>query len=208
MQFKNRAEAGKKLAEVIKEEGLEADLVLAIPRGGLPIGREVANALNARLDVLGVSKISAPANPELALGAVTGDGIYYLNKDIINRTGIQSQYLDETIQIEAQNASKKEKYIRKDKPPEAVEGKNIIIVDDGLATGATAKVALESIRDSNPRKIIFASPVASKNSIKLLQGDADDLIILETPEDFTSVGQFYREFPQLSYEQAHEYLEK
>ena len=208
MQFKNRPEAGKKLAEKIKEEGLEADLVLAIPRGGLPIGREVANALNARLDVLGVSKISAPANPELALGAVTGDGIYYLNKDIINRTGIQSQYLDETIQMEAQNASKKEKYIRKDKPPEAVEGKNIIIVDDGLATGATAKVALESIRDSNPRKIIFASPVASKNSIKLLQGDADDLIILETPEDFTSVGQFYREFPQLSYEQAHEYLEK
>ena len=208
MQFKNRAEAGKKLAEVIKEEGLEADLVLAIPRGGLPIGREVANALNTRLDVLGVSKIGAPTNPELALGAVTGDGIYYLNEDIINRTGIQSQYLDETLQMEAQNASKKEKYIRKDKPPEAVEGKNIIIVDDGLATGATAKVALESIRDSNPRKIIFASPVASKNSIKLLQGDADDLIILETPEDFTSVGQFYREFPQLSYEQAHEYLEK
>ena len=208
MQFYNRSDAGKKLASKIMEEGVEADLVLAIPRGGLPIGRQIADALNASLDVVGVSKIGTPANPELAAGAVTGDGSYCLNEETIQKTGIDSNYIEEAIHREAENAARKEKHIRRKKPAQIIKGKNVIVVDDGLATGATAKAALRKTRKMEAKTVTFAAPVAPENTTKNLQEEADRVIILQTPKNFASVSQFYEEFPQLSYEQARKYLEK
>jgi putative phosphoribosyl transferase len=204
--FKDRKEAGEKLGEELRSRGIEADLVLAIPRGGLPLGRKVADILDAELDVIVASKIGAPGNPELALGAVASDGSTFLNDDMIERLGVSQGYLDRQIEEEAENAGQKLEFMREEEPE--FEDKKIVVVDDGIATGATAKACLRQLKNLGAEKIIFAAPVGPEGIEEELKKEADEVVILETPPSFGSVGLYYENFDQVTDEEAKAYLEK
>lgn len=204
--FKDREDAGEKLGEELRSRGIEADLVLAIPRGGLPLGRKVADILDAELDVIVSSKIGAPGNPELALGAVTSDGSIFLNDDMIERLGVSQGYLDRQIEEEAENARQKLEFMREEEPE--FEDKQIVVVDDGIATGATAKACLRQLKNSGAEKIIFAAPVGSEGIEQELSEEADEVVIPEMPPNFGLVGLYYENFSQVTGEEAKEYMDK
>jgi len=205
--FQNRTDAGRQLADLLDDHDVEADVVLGIPRGGLPVARPVADALDAPLDVIVASKIGAPDNPELAIGAVASDGSVWRNDDLINRLGVAEEYVERERQSEAEAAREKlERYRRTDDPPD-LEGKRVVVVDDGLATGATTTAALRQVREAGASRIVLAVPVGSPDSVERLQSEADEVVVLETPPHFSAVGQFYESFAQVSDEEAMEYLD-
>lgn len=202
--FEDRTDAGQRLAEHLLEEGVDADIVLAIPRGGLPLGRAVADRLDVPLDIVVARKIGAPHNPEYAIGAVGADGEAWLDENIIEDLGIDDDYLDEQTSIEAENAAEKERTYRDE--PADLEGKDILIVDDGIATGATMKACIRQAREKGSKKVIVAVPVGPPSSIEELADEADAVYCLERPPSFRAVGQFYRDFDQVTDEEAQGYL--
>lgn len=204
--FNDRAEAGKELAQLLQERGVEADIVLGIPRGALPVAREVADALDAQLDIVVAQKLGAPGNPEFAIGAVASDGSLWLNDDVVDRLGVTDEYIDRERDREAENAREKINRYRGDRDDPDLTRKTVVVVDDGVATGATARACLRQVRDSNAARVILAVPVGSPDSLDDLQTEADDVIAVETPPTFRAVGQFYRRFDQVSDEEAIEYL--
>lgn len=206
MRFKDREDAGDKLAEELKSRGIEADLVLAIPRGGLPLGRKVADALDADLDVVVASKIGAPGNPELAIGAVTSDGSYWLNQDLIDRMDVREEFIESGIDVESENARQKLEYIRgEDRLPE-VKGKKIVVVDDGIATGSTAIACLRQLKNEGAGRIVLAVPVGPADIPGRLEYEADEIVMVAAPSSFNAVGAHYKDFQQVTDEEARSYL--
>lgn len=204
--FEDRAQAGRRLAEELRERGIQADIVLAIPRGGLPLGRAVADALGAPLDIVVARKMGAPDNPELAIGAVASDGSVWLNEGLIDDLGVGEEYVERTRREEAANAeAKAERY--RDWPAPDLRGKRVVVVDDGVATGATAIACIRQVKDAGAGRVVLAVPVGSPRAVEDLEREADAVVCVETPANFRAVGQFYADFGQVSDEQAMDYLE-
>ncbi|MFP8953045.1 phosphoribosyltransferase [Natrialbaceae archaeon A-arb3/5] len=206
--FDDRTDAGDRLAAELDRRGIEADVVLGIPRGALPVARPVADALGADLDVVVARKMGAPNNPELALGAVASDGSVWRNEALIDRLGVSETYVDDIRTEEAENArTKADRYRETDGLPD-LDDKRVVVVDDGVATGATATACLRQVRDAGAERVVLAIPVGSPDSVERLEREADDVIALRTPQNFRAVGQFYREFGQVTDEEAIEYLDR
>lgn len=205
--YTDRTDAGRQLATALRERGLEADLVLAVPRGGLPVGRAVADALDAPLDVVVARKVGAPHNPELALGAVAADGTAVINDDLVETLGLDDEVVHEGIDRERAAAESKRARYRSGRPPLDLAGKTVVVVDDGVATGATTVACLRSVRAAGPRRLVLAVPVGPQESIERLAAEADEVVCLETPTHFGAVGRFYASFDQVSDEAAMAYLE-
>lgn len=208
MSFLNRREAGKKLAEALRAYQGKKGVVVAIPRGGVVVAREVAKSLKMPLDILVMRKLGAPGNPELAIGAVVSEKEYFLNPSIIKELGVSSSYIAQEIEKQAELVKeRKEKYLKGRKPVEC-RGKVVILVDDGLATGATARLALEILRKRQPSKLILAIPVAPPGTVRDLSALADEVVALMTPSFFYAVGQFYTDFSPVSDEEVVKILEE
>jgi len=204
--FRDRTDAGRRLADLLDDRDVAADVVLAVPRGGLPVASPVADALGAPLDVVVASKIGAPDNPELAVGAVASDGTLWRNEELLDRLGVSDAYVERERESEARAAGEKlERYRGIDALPD-VEGKRVVVVDDGLATGATVTAALRQIRSAGANSVVLAVPVAAPDAVERLRTEADEVIAEETPPHFSAVGQFYESFPQVSDEEARSYL--
>lgn len=197
MPFTNRHDAGRRLAARLAGYRSAAPVVLGLPRGGVVVGCEIAKALNAPLDVLIVRKVGVPGAEEVALGAVA-PGRTLLDLGLVARLGIPRARLAEVIGQEVAELERRELIYRGDRPPIEVEGRTVIVVDDGLATGATAQAAIESLRRRNPKWVVFAAPVCSPDGARMLRAVADEVVCLECPPDFMSVGGWYRDFSQTS----------
>lgn len=205
--FEDRTDAGNRLADHLRTIGVEADIVLAIPRGALPVARPVADALDAPLDVVVASKIGAPGNPELALGAVASDGSIWLNDELVARQRVDDAYLEREREREAAYAREKADQYRSTGQLPELTGKRVIVIDDGVATGATALACLRLVRRAGAGTTILAVPVGSPGSLARLANEADRVIALEQPMAFRAVGQYYRTFGQVSDEEAMSYLD-
>jgi len=202
--FKNREEAGKKLADKLNYFKNKSLVILAIPRGGVVIGKILAQELDCPLDVLAVKKIGAPGNPELAVGAIGPDNVVVWNNDLLHSLGLRPKDLEEEIKNEK---LKMKNYNEKFKMREiSLAGKTVILTDDGIATGATIKAAITWIKTQKPNKIILAVPVAPQEVVEKFKNLVDELVVLETPAFFGAVGQFYQEFEQASDEEVVELL--
>jgi len=200
--FKNRQEAGRGLVEKLKKFKGPKTLVLGLARGGVVMASEIAKALGASLDVLVVKKIGAPGNEELAIGAVGPDEVVVWDKELCQRLGVDKKVKSEKLKVKSEERQEKERFLRGGKPPSDLVGKTVVLVDDGIATGATAKAAITWIKTQNPEKLILAIPVAPPDSVEKLKPIVDELICLQVEPDFWAVGQFYREFPQVEDEEV------
>ena len=207
--FADREEAGRELADRLgRYAGRDDVVVLALPRGGVPVAREVADALDAPLDVLVVRKLGLPAQPELALGAVASGGVRILNRELVDSLGLAEEELEELTERERVEVARREDAYRGGRGPTPVEGRTVILVDDGVATGATLRAAVRSLRKRGPSRIVAAVPVAPPDSAETLREEVDELVCVQTPPGFFAVGQFYAHFPQVPGEQVREMLER
>ncbi len=204
--FQNRADAGEQLAQLIDREGIEADIVLGIPRGGLPVAAPVAAALDAPLDVTAAKKIGAPGNEELALGAVASTGEAWYNDRLIAQLDVEDSYLDRERRNAATVAAEKLQNYRGTGDLAETTDRRVILVDDGIATGATVRACLKQLRSTGAADIVLAVPVASRSSADELGEQVDTLVVVETPDRFGAVGQFYEEFRQVSDAEAKSHL--
>ncbi len=198
--FENRSEGGRTLAERLAGYKNRKDVVvLALPRGGVPVAFEVAKALNAPLDVLLVRKLGVPGHEELAFGAIASGGIKVFNEALVNALNLPVSMIEEVIGKETEELDRRETIYRRGRGPFELDGKTVIIVDDGLATGATMRAAITAVRTLKPKRIIAAAPVASRETCEGITHKSDDLCICsETPEPFYGVGMWYRDFGQTS----------
>ncbi|MEO7138571.1 MAG: phosphoribosyltransferase [Gemmatimonadales bacterium] len=197
MLFADRYDAGRHLAVALERHRVEHPLILGLPRGGVVVGYEIAAALGAELDVLLVRKLGVPGAEEFAMGAVA-PGATLLNQDLVARLGIPRSVVDVVVGRELAELKRREQAYRGNRPPIHVRGRTVILVDDGLATGATAQAAVESLRRQQPRQIIFAAPVCSRDGAEALGRVVDEVVCLECPEQFQAVGLWYRDFSPTS----------
>lgn len=208
--FTDRTEAGKKLAERIKEVlpgGIVGEaLILAIPRGGVPVGKEISQLLNLPLDCLIIKKIPAPQKEELAIGAVGEGGVVVWEEELLSRLKVPVEYRQEIVKQKLTEFEKKENDFRGGRPIPTIQGKTIIITDDGVATGATIKAAIATVRNFQPKEIIVAVPVIAQDTLMEIKQKAEKVIFLEAPEMFFSVSQFYQDFRQYSDEEVRKIL--
>jgi predicted phosphoribosyltransferase len=205
--FADRTDAGEQLADRLEQRGVETDVVLAVPRGGLPLGRVVADRLDAPLDVVVAKKMGAPHNPELAIGAVGADGSAWVNDAIVARVGADDDYVETERERKAEEAREKADLYREGKPVPELEGQRVLVVDDGVATGATTIACLRQVENAGAAHVALAVPVGSPDSIERLRDEADEVICVDTPPGFGAVGQFYRRFDQVSDDEARSYLD-
>ena len=204
----NRREAGTVLAKALaKYVGRSDVVVLALPRGGVPVGYEVARALGAPLDVFVVRKLGVPGHRELAMGAIASGGARVLNREVIAWYGVKPSAIEATAAEELAELERRERLYRKDREPAPISQHTIILVDDGLATGATMKAAVAALRARRPARIVVAVPVGSPASCAQLRAVADEVVCPREPEDFAAVGQFYADFEQTSDAEVRELLE-
>ncbi len=201
MKFRDRADAGNLLAERLAETGHSPAIVLGIPRGGVILADIVAKKFGADFDIVIPRKLGAPDNEELAIGAVTEDGTSYINRYIVNALRISEDYVENEKARQAEEIRRRAAVYRK---PDGyrIAGKNAILVDDGIATGATVIASARWVRKQNPSKLTVAVPVAPQQSVEVLEQEADSVIVLHTPPDFASVGQFYEDFAPVSDDQV------
>jgi putative phosphoribosyl transferase len=198
--FRDRREAGRRLAERLALLQLTDPVVLGLPRGGVPVAAEIAAALEAPLDVLLVRKLGAPYQPELAIGAVvaTDRTQVVLNEDIVARLRLTPADIDAETDRQLALLDKRRSLYRAARVPQPVEGRTVIMVDDGAATGATLRVALKGVAQQRPRRLIAAVPVASEFAVDLLKREADAVVTIRVPRVFGAVGAFYRDFSEVS----------
>ena len=207
--FDDRLDAGRALVPEIRRCELNDPLILGLPRGGVPVAYEIAIALNASLDVILVRKLGAPFQPELAVGAIASGGVRVLNEDLVNRVaGLDDETLEEIVVRETQELKRREKEFRGDRSFPDLTGRDVVLVDDGMATDTTIRAAAESIRAQKPSKLLVAVPTASRSAVRSLAPLVDQVICLETPADFQAVGQFYRDFGQTTDEEVRDFLDK
>lgn len=197
--FQNRVEAGRRLAEaVMREVGHPLPLVLALPRGGVPVGFEVARALDAEFDVFVVRKLPVPDKEDLALGALASGGVRVINQAVVVQTGVSRDTLDAVTEHEYEEVQRREGLYREGRPAIPFEGRVVILVDDGLATGSTMQAAAQALRELEPAWLVVAVPVGSTKQCERLRSYCDQLICLEEREPFGPVGEWYREFPKVA----------
>jgi predicted phosphoribosyltransferase len=186
----------------MKNRKLHDPLVLAIPRGGLPVGAVLARGLDAELDIVLSRKVPAPGQPELAIGAISEDGQVYLNDDARGLVAELDDYLVSECRHQMAEIARRKKLFRQVKPPARIAGRSVILTDDGIATGSTMIAALQTVKSQKPNEIIVAVPVASSDRLKEVSKLCDETVCLLVPEDFMSVGQFYRDFTQVEDREA------
>ncbi len=195
--FRDRIEAGQRLAQRLTNYANRPDvLVLALPRGGVPVGYEVARTLNAPLDVLVVRKLGVPGQEELAMGAVASGGVRVLNRRVVETLGISDEVIDAVAAREQRELERRERAYRDDRPALDVSGRTVILVDDGIATGSTMQAAVEALRQMGVGCLVVATPAAAGSTARKLRKDVDAWVGVMTPEDFSSVGQWYEDFSQ------------
>jgi putative phosphoribosyl transferase len=203
MLFQDRREAGRALAaELAALKGTPDMIVLGIPRGGVVVGHEIAKELDAPLDVYITRKIGAPHNPELAIGAVASDGTLIIDQQLVRRLGVAQAYIDEESERQKLEISRRLAEYRGDQKAPRLRGKVVILVDDGVATGATTLVTIKAIKAQEPSQLILAVPVGPRDSIESLRKEVDRLVCLHAPEIFWAVGAFYNVFDQTSDEEV------
>ncbi len=204
MTFRDRSDAGRRLAKALSSYKGRNAVVLALPRGGVPVAAEIAEALDAALDLILVRKIGVPTQPELAMGAVV-DGatpIVVRNPEVIELSGTTAGEFDAVCARELAEIERRRKLYLGERTRAPIAGQVVIVVDDGIATGATTRAALKAVRSRNPKELVLAVPVAPPDTIERLRGEVDALICLETPESFGAIGYFYRDFRQVSDEEV------
>jgi predicted phosphoribosyltransferase len=194
--FSDRADAGRRLAEKLKEYAGEDGVVLAIPRGGVVVGGEVARILGLKLDLIIPRKLGAPHNPEVAIGAVAQDGTTIFDRRLLELLGVSQAELEEIISCEINEIKRRLEIYRGSGDQPEYAGRQLVVVDDGVATGYTMQAALRSARNFQPRELILAIPVAPRDTLERLEKEVDRAVCLVIPEDFYAVGQFYQRFDQ------------
>jgi predicted phosphoribosyltransferase len=206
--FRDRADAGRQLAEALGRYQGEPDLVvLALPRGGVPVGFELARGLEAALDVIVVRKLGAPGQAELAIGAIAGGGVRVVNERVVAAFGLDEEAVAHAATVEERELIRRERLYRGGREPASVKDRTVIVVDDGLATGATMRVAVLALRPRQPRRLVVGVPVASVPAVRALRAEVDELVCLATPSSFRSVGACY-DFSPISDEEVRELLER
>lgn len=209
MKFKDRTEAGQVLARKLAAYANHEDvIVLALPRGGVPVAFEIATALNVPLDVFLVRKLGVPGQSELAMGAIANGGVRVLNQDIVRSLRLSDAVIDKVAAQEQQELERRERLYRDDRPLPLLHERTVIIVDDGLATGATMRAAIEAIRQQQPARIVVAVPISSPETCRDLAVEVDEIICVETPQPFCSVGLWYEDFPQTTDEEVRALLKQ
>ena len=206
--FANRVEAGKRLASELENLVGKNAIVLAIPRGGVVVGYEIAKAFNVPLDVIIPRKIGAPDNPELAIGAMTEDGTIILDKNLVSYLGVSQDHIREESERQKNEIERRLKSYRGNEPYPNLRGKDVIIVDDGIATGSTMKAALASVKNRGAKTVTVAVPVGPPSTIDELKKQADEVVCPYTPEYFQAIGQFYVDFEQTTDEEVIQLLKK
>ena len=209
-RFRDRQAAGRALAANLVPYGTDAldVLVLALPRGGVPVASEVAQVLGAPLDVFLVRKLGAPGHEELALGALASGGVRVMNDELVRSLRITEPEISAVAVREEEELLRRERLYRGVRPFPQVAGRTVILVDDGLATGATMRAAVAAVRQKNPERIVVGVPVASAEAYEMLRREADEVVCLETPEPFLGVSRWYERFPQTSDEEVQRLLER
>jgi putative phosphoribosyl transferase len=202
-QFANRREAGQELARKLSKYAGRSDVILlALPRGGVPIAYEVALALKAPLDVFLVRKLGLPGREELAIGAIASGGIQILNEDIIDAVGLDRRMINLVVQQELKELQRREEQYRDARPAPDLRDRTVILIDDGLATGASMLAAVRGVRAQNPTRIIVAVPAGAPQAIELLQSQADEIVYVIAPDPFEGVGKWYEDFSQTTDEEV------
>lgn len=199
MMFLNRVDAGRRLAKSLCAYAGEKDLiVLALPRGGVPVAFEVAAALGAPLDVFAVRKLGVPGRPELAFGAIASGGVRVLNDEIVESLRLSPAEIEGVAAKERKELDRREQAYRGGRPPLRLRGKTVILVDDGIATGASTRAGIAALRLLNPKRIVLAAPVAPASTAERLRQEVDELVCLRAPAAFYAIGEFYEDFNQVS----------
>jgi putative phosphoribosyl transferase len=207
--FRDRREAGRVLASRLQRYAGGTDVVvLALPRGGVPVAFEVAQALGAPLDVFLVRKLGVPGHEEVALGAIASGGVRVLNDDLIRRLGISTEALEGLVAREEAELRRREEAYRGSRPPVPIAGRTVILVDDGLATGASMKAAVAALRREGPARIVVAVPVAAAEACDEFRQDVEDVVCAATPEPFRAVGAWYEDFSQTTDTEVRRLLEE
>lgn len=206
--FKDRRDAGRKLAQKLKDYAGRKDvIVLALPRGGVPVAYEVAKALNVPMDIFIVRKLGWPGHEEMAIGAIASGGVKVLNQDIVQYLNIPEALIDAVAQRELRELERREHAYRGDRPPLDVKDRTVIIVDDGLATGASMRAAVEGVRAHHPARIVIAVPTAAPETCESLKDEVDEVICATTPEPFYGVSRWYEDFSQTTDEEVRTLLQ-
>jgi predicted phosphoribosyltransferase len=207
MRFRDRADAGRHLAARLRAYAGRPDvLVLALPRGGVPVAYEVARALHAPLDVFLVRKLGLPGHEELAMGAIATGGVRVLNEQVVQGLGVPDEVIDEVTGAELRELQRREREYRDDRPAPDVRGRTVILVDDGLATGSTMRAAAAALRRLGPARVVVAVPVGAAATCAELQEVADAVVCAATPEPFYAVGMWYEDFSQTTDDEVRELL--
>lgn len=197
IRYQDRVEAGRRLArELAAYAGRPDLLVLALPRGGVPVAYEVAQALNAPLDIFLVRKLGVPGHEELAMGAIASGGIRVLNHDVLRHVHVPPAVIDAAAERELRELERRERAYRDDRPEPVIQGRTIILVDDGLATGSTMRAAVAAIHSQHPARLVVAVPVAARETCEMFRGQVDDVVCPVTPDPFYAVGMWYLDFAQ------------
>lgn len=208
-RFQNRTEAGQALASLLSQYGDRTDvLVLGLPRGGVPVAFEIAAALHVPLDIFLVRKLGVPGHEELAMGAIASGDVRVLNQDVVEMQQISDDSLEEVTQREQQELERREHLYRGDRPALPIQDQSVVLVDDGLATGATMRAAILAVRQQQPAEIVVAVPVGARQAYEQLSPQVDAVICTVMPERFNSVGTWYEEFPQTSDREVCELLQR
>jgi putative phosphoribosyl transferase len=209
LPYQNRVEAGRQLAEALKQSANRPDVfVLALPRGGVPVAYEIAKALDAPLDILLVRKLGVPGQEELAMGAVATEGSRVLNTEVIREMAISDAKIERVVAEVLQGLQHRERAYRGERPTPAIKGRRVILVDDGLATGATMRAAIAAVRRQAPAEIVVAIPVAPPETITSLSEEVDYVICLATPQPFTGISEWYKDFAQVTDAEVRDLLER
>jgi putative phosphoribosyl transferase len=207
--FRNRQEAGRLLVGRLAAYADRADVViLALPRGGVPVAFEIASALNAPLDVMVVRKLGVPGHEELAMGAIASGGVQVINEEVVRHLGLTPAVLASVAAIERHELARRERTYRGERSPVTVEGRTVILVDDGLATGSTMRAAVAALRTRGPARIVVAVPTAAPETCEEFKAEVDEMVCATTPTPFYGVGQWYDDFSQTTDEEVRDLLEQ
>ncbi len=209
MRFRDRLDAGRRLAARLGAYAGRPDvLVLALPRGGVPIGYEVARVLRVPLDVFLVRKLGLPGQEELAMGAIASGGVRVINDEVVRRLRVAADVVNAVAEEELRELRRREREYRDDRPPPDVRGRTIVLVDDGLATGSTMRAAVAALRSQHPARIVVAVPVGAAETCADIEAEADEVVCAQTPEPFYAVGLWYEDFSQTTDEEVRELLRR